>query len=82
MSDSAAFADFPRRPDTFEVTVNGHARRLAPGASVDDLVAELARVPRAVAVERNGEIVPRARWAATRLAPGDRIEVVQFVQGG
>jgi thiamine biosynthesis protein ThiS len=33
-------------------------------------------------VERNGDLVPRARFAGTALAAGDRIEVVRFVQGG
>ena len=37
---------------------------------------------RMVAVERNGEIVPRPRWAETAIADGDRIEIVRFVQGG
>jgi thiamine biosynthesis protein ThiS len=35
-----------------------------------------------VAVERNGLLVPRAAFAGTRLAAGDRLEVVHFVQGG
>jgi thiamine biosynthesis protein ThiS len=65
-----------------ELRVNGRAERIAEGASVAELVAALGREPRLVAVERNGEIVPRARWAATRLAAGDRLEIVQFVQGG
>jgi thiamine biosynthesis protein ThiS len=35
-----------------------------------------------VAVEHNGEIVPRAGWAGTTLNGGDRLEVVHFVGGG
>jgi thiamine biosynthesis protein ThiS len=35
-----------------------------------------------VAVELNREIVPRDRWAETRLTDGDRLEVVHFVGGG
>ena len=69
-------------PAAVELVVNGRAERVAAGASVAELVARLGREPRLVAVERNGEIVPRARWAAVRLAAGDRIEIVQFVQGG
>jgi thiamine biosynthesis protein ThiS len=49
---------------------------------VADLVAGLGRDPRTVAVERNGDLVPRARFAETRLGTGDRLEVVHFVQGG
>ena len=65
-----------------ELEVNGRVERVAEGASVADLLAALGREPRLVAVERNGEIVPRGRWAETRLAAGDRLEIVQFVQGG
>ena len=35
-----------------------------------------------VAVERNGDIVPRASWAEVSLEDGDKLEVVQFVGGG
>jgi thiamine biosynthesis protein ThiS len=49
---------------------------------VGDLLAELGRHPRTVAVERNGAILPRERYDGTRLEAGDRLEVVGFVQGG
>ena len=64
------------------VRVNGRERGCPPGWTVADLLATLNRDPRTMAVERNGEIVPRARWSATPLLPGDRLEVVHFVQGG
>ena len=35
-----------------------------------------------VAVEINGAIVRRNLWSETRLADGDRVELVQFVGGG
>ena len=65
-----------------DVFLNGEPHRVPEGSTVADLVAGLGRDPRTVAVERNGDLVPRARFAATRLAAGDRIEVVHFVQGG
>lgn len=65
-----------------EIVLNGEARQLLPGATVLDLLAELGRDPRTVAVERNGEIVRRPDYGATVLAAGDRLEVVHFVQGG
>ena len=65
-----------------ELFVNGEPRMVAPGASVEGLLAGLSLEGRKVAVERNLEIVPRSLWAATTLAPGDRIEVVAFVGGG
>ena len=64
------------------ILLNGEARPLTPGASVLDLVTELGRHPRAVAVELNGAILPRETWADRRLEPGDRVEMVHFVQGG
>lgn len=65
-----------------EIVVNGEALEIAAGATVADLVRRLDRRPENVAVEHNGEILPRDRYAATALAAGDRVEVVHFVQGG
>lgn len=64
------------------IRVNGRERDCPEGWTVADLVATLGRDPRTVAVERNGEIVPRARWSETPLHPGDHLELVHFVQGG
>jgi thiamine biosynthesis protein ThiS len=69
-------------PAFFEVALNGEPHRVAAGSTVADLVAGLGRDPRTVAVERNGDLVPRARFGATPLGAGDRLEVVHFVQGG
>jgi sulfur carrier protein len=68
--------------DVVLVVLNGEPHRLPAGSTLLDLVAGLGRDPRTVAVERNGEIVRRADYAATALAAGDRLEVVHFVQGG
>lgn len=65
-----------------DLVVNGDAIAVDRGASVGDLIRSLGRDPRLVAVERNGEIVPRAELDSAELAPGDRLEIVQFVQGG
>jgi sulfur carrier protein len=65
-----------------EVEVNGELRRVPLGMTVHELLAEAGATSRRVAVERNGEIVPRSRHASTQLAPGDRIEVVVAVGGG
>lgn len=74
--------DTGRNGPLVEIVLNGEARQLSAGATVLDLVAGLGRDPRTVAVERNGEIVRRAEYAATVLVAGDRLEVVHFVQGG
>ena len=65
-----------------DVTVNGDARTLPEGTTVADLLARLEVRLDLVAVERNGEIVPKARHAATTLDDGDALEVVTFVGGG
>ncbi|HEY2707546.1 MAG TPA: sulfur carrier protein ThiS [Caulobacteraceae bacterium] len=64
------------------LTVNGEAREVAAGATIEALVALLGLDRRKLAVERNLEIVPRSLFAATALADGDRIEIVAFVGGG
>jgi sulfur carrier protein len=64
------------------VQVNGEPRELASGSTIAGLLASLGLEGRPVAVERNTEIVPRAQHAATLLADGDQLEVVQFVGGG
>ena len=64
------------------VRVNGDEVTLPAGASVSQLLETLAvSVPR-IAVERNRAILPKAEYAATLLADGDELEVVQFVGGG
>lgn len=64
------------------IRVNGEDLAVRAGASLADLLRILSRDPRAVAVEWNGEIVRRDRWEDLRVAAGDRVEIVQFVQGG
>ena len=66
----------------FEVTVNGETTAVAGDSRLSDLLETLGRRPEAVAVELNGEIVPRKEYPERRLAAGDRLEVVHFVQGG
>lgn len=68
--------------ETIGVTVNGEARRVAAGATVADLLTQMDTAGRRVAVERNGEIVPKSRHAQTALAEDDRLEVVVAVGGG
>lgn len=63
------------------LTVNGEPRRASPG-SIADLVRSLELDPAKVAVERNGEIVPRSTLADVAIAEGDVLEIVHFVGGG
>ncbi|MBB3956797.1 sulfur carrier protein ThiS [Novosphingobium sediminicola] len=67
---------------TISLTVNGEPRRIAHGASVADLVADIGLNPAKVAVERNALIVPRSTLADVTLGDGDVLEIVHFVGGG
>ncbi|MDR3087686.1 MAG: sulfur carrier protein ThiS [Azoarcus sp.] len=64
------------------VTVNGRTETLLPGLSVLNLLEQRGLVGQRLAVERNGEIVPRARHAETVLVEGDMLEIVVAVGGG
>lgn len=64
------------------IKVNGNDRALERETSLADLVRELALEGKRIAVELNGEIVPRSRYAAIRLSAGDRLEIVGAVGGG
>ncbi len=64
------------------LTVNGEPRRIAPGSSIADLVADIGLDPTKVAVEHNGEIAPRSTLAGVLLSDGDVLEIVHFVGGG
>ncbi|MBQ8508173.1 MAG: sulfur carrier protein ThiS [Clostridia bacterium] len=63
------------------VQINGTEFNLA-GQSIARYLAAANYDPQRVAVERNGEIVPKAQYGSTILKDGDSIEVVSFVGGG
>lgn len=63
------------------IQVNGEHRTVT-AETLSALIGELGLDIRKVAVEHNLEIVPRSQHDATRLADGDRVELVQFVGGG
>ena len=65
-----------------EISVNGEQRSVAAALSVAELLREMGLEGKRLAVERNGEIVPKSNHAATPLAEGDRIEIVIAVGGG
>jgi thiamine biosynthesis protein ThiS len=67
---------------TISIVVNGDNRDAKPGATVSDLLREMGLDSGRVAIERNLEILPRPMWSETRVEPGDRYEIVQFVGGG
>jgi len=67
---------------TVTITVNGESRAASDEATVADLLRDLGLNAGRVAIERNLEILPRPKWQETRVASGDRYEIVQFVGGG
>jgi len=69
--------------ESLSISVNGMPRSLARDcATVAHLIREMQLEGKRIAVERNGEIVPRSRYADTALASGDRLEIVGAVGGG
>ena len=68
---------------TLALVVNGAERRIPPGSTLADLLDSLALDPRAVVVERNGNILrDRSVFSALELVADDAIEIVHFVGGG
>ncbi len=65
-----------------ELTINGEARQFPGPLTVAGLTDALGLTGKRIAVEKNGEIVPKSLHAATALASGDRLEIVVAVGGG
>jgi sulfur carrier protein len=66
-----------------QLTINGKPRSFdADSFSVVHLVTTLELTGKRLAIERNGEIVPRSQFEATQLVDGDHLEIVGAVGGG
>ena len=65
-----------------KIVVNDEPREIEAGTTVARLLEVLAMQPRFLAVERNFELVPRARHAECLLEDGDKLEIVTLVGGG
>ncbi|MEN9578463.1 MAG: hypothetical protein RJA70_1472 [Pseudomonadota bacterium] len=65
-----------------KLTVNGDPLELPAEMTVLGLIQHLSLDSGPVAVERNREIVPRAKHAEVSLSDGDELEIVHFVGGG
>ena len=64
------------------LTINGETRRFQAPLKVDALLGELELAGKRIALERNGEIVPRSRFGDEWLADGDRLEVTAGLSAG
>jgi thiamine biosynthesis protein ThiS len=68
-----------------QIILNGQQRELTDlhePATVTALIASLALKGDRIAVEQNGEIVPRTEWPQAAVHSGDKFEIVHFVGGG
>ena len=65
-----------------QVLVNGTVQRFEQPVPLAELIERMQLAGKKIAVERNGEIVPRSAHGQTVLADGDRLEIVVAVGGG
>ena len=64
------------------IQVNGRDTEVPGGLSARELVERLELMGKRIAMEVNGEILPRSGYAEHRLNDGDRIEIVHAIGGG
>ena len=64
------------------VTINGEHREILDGLNIAGILEHLGMPRDRVAIERNLNILPRAKWNETLVEPSDSFEIVQFVGGG
>lgn len=71
-----------RHMEAFSLFINGEPRAFPASLTIADLIDTLDLKSKRIAIERNGEIVPRGRHAEVMLENGDRLEIVVAVGGG
>ncbi|MCC5812516.1 MAG: sulfur carrier protein ThiS [Ectothiorhodospiraceae bacterium] len=65
-----------------QIIVNGKTRELPERSTAADLVEQLELTGRRIAMEVNGDVLPRSRYADYRFNGGDRVEIVHAIGGG
>ncbi len=65
-----------------QIVVNGREQGAAEGLKLPALIAQLNLGDKRLAIELNGQIVPRSTWEETHLAEGDQLEIVHAIGGG
>ncbi len=65
-----------------DITLNGETRSVPDGLTAAGLLEHLEMTGQRLAMEINGEIVPRGLHAEHRIQPGDRVEIVRAIGGG
>jgi thiamine biosynthesis protein ThiS len=68
--------------DEINIRVNGEAREVSGGMTVQEMLRALDLQPAMIVVEHNGEIVRRDRYDEVEVREGDAFELVHFVGGG
>jgi sulfur carrier protein len=74
--------DFATSSNMTTLVINGAATDIGDARTIADIVIRMNLAGKKIAVEKNGEIVSRSRYAATPIAAGDRLEIVGAVGGG
>ena len=69
-------------PEPCYVILNGQRLEIPPTTTIAQLLVLAGHGERRVAIECNGEIVPRSQHATHQLKVGDRVEIVQAIGGG
>ena len=65
-----------------QVIVNGNAQELEANSNLRQLLQKMGIGKGRIAIEINGEIVPRNTFPRLILQSGDSIEIVQAIGGG
>ena len=65
-----------------DLVINGEPRQFPSPLSLAQLMDSLSMAGKRIAIEKNGEIVPRSQYGETPLLDGDRLEIVVAVGGG
>ena len=64
------------------LTINGNTRTIPDDSSLANAIVSLCKAPERVIAELNGTIIGQESWPATKLAAGDKLELITFVGGG
>ena len=65
-----------------EILLNGAPHRVAPGATLADLIEALSLSNQALALAVDRNVVPRQQWRERAMQPGDQVDVVRAIGGG
>ena len=65
-----------------QVRVNDEVRPAVEGQGLFDFIASIGMSPAGILIEHNGLALLKDEWEQTRLADGDRIEILRVVAGG